>query len=867
MHPFTKWMQKRGRESPSSGAENTHHNGDFSTYFRNKQIKLDNQAKDSIEQHSSIFAGCVIYITGYTVPSATQLKQLVVANGGQICAMLGGKTYATHIVATSLTARKREQYANYTVVTPQWVVDCARSQKRLDWTNYSLFNNIHDRVEVSVEPDEEVEQHGGHQHYGQQHDRQQHDGQQHGVAAPPEAQTDNNNEKDMSLRSAQIQWILDQRPRVDCTQPNFVSDYFRNSRLHFLSTFKLELRKRCRAYMEDAGLAQVSAPPGQAPLNRILMHVDFDSFFVAVALKKRPHLTDKPVCVSHGGTGSDVASCNYVARKYGVKNGMWVSGAKELCPQLICLPYDFDDYKFCSQRLYDVLLGLKPQQIVAISVDEAILDVSKNEYFEQIKLLPNETQSDATVEGLCTFVRTQIKTSAGIDASIGVGSNVLLCKLALKIAKPAGQHEIKDLSEVLDMKVNDLPGVGYQTAHKLREMECLTIGDLQKVPLITLQTELGTAMGHKLYGYALGTDTVNLEQLDVPLQSVGLDIGWGVRVINKTEQDIFVLNCVSELYDRIEQADLKNTKNAGSGQYTVKIHKRSPEAHFITTKYMGHGHCEVTSRGQVIPLKLTLEQLQQATREMVREIVELARCEPLEFRGLGLHLKVKPGSTRVNNNTLHNYFSLSSAAGTYDPATAVKPPGLSPSTIQSPLQSPKTSPKKQMYAVPPRKRSKRHTLTQMVLPSDHFPPNEDIDMDVLAELPEHIQQEVLREVHRSGGSAKRKQLESTPRYQPKVEPPIYSSPSFLGLSGAELRQVLRDWVSSTESPSLEDIQQFYTYACDAVRRSRWCDTLDLIDWLRFCCCGRGQWLSEDWRIFYETLDARIQQLAVVGVKQ
>ena len=156
-------MQKRGRDSSSSGAENTHHNGDFSTYFRNKQIKLDNQAKDSIEQQSSIFAGCVIYITGYTVPSSTQLKQLVVANGGQICAMLGGKTYATHIVATSLTARKREQYANYTVVTPQWVVDCVRSQKRLDWTNYSLFNSITDRVEVSVEQDEETEVANGQQ--------------------------------------------------------------------------------------------------------------------------------------------------------------------------------------------------------------------------------------------------------------------------------------------------------------------------------------------------------------------------------------------------------------------------------------------------------------------------------------------------------------------------------------------------------------------------------------------------------------------------------------------------------------------------------------------------------------------------------
>src|SRR5690242_21881913 len=38
---------------------------------------------------------------------------------------------------------------------------------------------------------------------------------------------------------------------------------------------------------------------------------------------------------------SEIASCNYPARKYGVKNGMWMKRALELCPDLKILPYDF----------------------------------------------------------------------------------------------------------------------------------------------------------------------------------------------------------------------------------------------------------------------------------------------------------------------------------------------------------------------------------------------------------------------------------------------------------------------------------------------------------------------------------------------
>lgn len=52
---------------------------------------------------------------------------------------------------------------------------------------------------------------------------------------------------------------------------------------------------------------------------------------------------------------SEVASCNYEARKAGVRNGMYLGPALKLCPNLKTIPYDFEGYKEVSYKLYDIV--------------------------------------------------------------------------------------------------------------------------------------------------------------------------------------------------------------------------------------------------------------------------------------------------------------------------------------------------------------------------------------------------------------------------------------------------------------------------------------------------------------------------------
>ena len=160
--------------------------------------------------------------------------------------------------------------------------------------------------------------------------------------------------------------------------PGFIAGYYANSRLHHLSMWKAELRslvveaqdraekgdiQTASRTSEEAGAGGVSmrgaALVMKNPLkgkekvgikaDRVIMHVDFDAFFVSAGLVSRPHLHGKPVVVCHsqhaqGGASStsEIASASYEARNFGVKNGMSLQQARKLCPDLVTIPYEFE---------------------------------------------------------------------------------------------------------------------------------------------------------------------------------------------------------------------------------------------------------------------------------------------------------------------------------------------------------------------------------------------------------------------------------------------------------------------------------------------------------------------------------------------
>jgi len=130
------------------------------------------------------------------------------------------------------------------------------------------------------------------------------------------------------------------------SHPNFLPSYFAKSRLHHLSTWKSSLLlTNTQKYT-----------PAQDPLKTIIMHIDLDGFFVNASLLSKPiEWKKQPCAVAHSaGSTSELASANYPARKYGIKNGMGYKQAIELCPTLKILPYDFALYEKLSNTFYQV---------------------------------------------------------------------------------------------------------------------------------------------------------------------------------------------------------------------------------------------------------------------------------------------------------------------------------------------------------------------------------------------------------------------------------------------------------------------------------------------------------------------------------
>jgi DNA repair protein REV1 len=81
-----------------------------------------------------------------------------------------------------------------------------------------------------------------------------------------------------------------------------------------------------------------------------------DAFFCSVYLRDHPELRDQPVVVTHASGSSaqsgEISTCNYKAREFGVRSGMWMRRAKELCPNLVTVPYMFEQYTEVSTQLY-----------------------------------------------------------------------------------------------------------------------------------------------------------------------------------------------------------------------------------------------------------------------------------------------------------------------------------------------------------------------------------------------------------------------------------------------------------------------------------------------------------------------------------
>jgi DNA polymerase-4 len=217
-----------------------------------------------------------------------------------------------------------------------------------------------------------------------------------------------------------------------------------------------------------------------------------DCFYAAVEMREHPELAGQPIAVGGGSRRGVVTTCNYEARKFGVRSAMPGFQAREKCPNLVFLPVRFDLYRAASARIRQILLSYTPL-VEPLSLDEAYLDV---------------TGLDRYAWDIAKEIRKRILEETKLTSSAGIASNKMLAKIASDWRKPNGQFAITpDQVEtfVRDLPVRKIWGVGPKSAEKFEQQGIRTCGDLQKIELPELVRRHGK-WGHELYQLCRGLD-------------------------------------------------------------------------------------------------------------------------------------------------------------------------------------------------------------------------------------------------------------------------------------------------------------------------------------------------------------------------
>jgi DNA polymerase IV (DinB-like DNA polymerase) len=221
---------------------------------------------------------------------------------------------------------------------------------------------------------------------------------------------------------------------------------------------------------------------------KIIFHIDFDYFYAQCEEIRKPELRNIPsvVCVYSGREEDSgvVSTCNYEARKYGVKAAMPIRLAKSKLKDIeaIFLPTDMPYYHDISRNAMRIIENYG-ELFEQVSVDECYVDFTKitNSDFDDAKIFANSLQKN-------------IKDQINLTCSIGVGPNKLISKIASGVKKPNGitvvsRDDAKNF--ISNCKIEDIPGVGPKTAKKLESLGIDSISDISNKSIFELRDALG----------------------------------------------------------------------------------------------------------------------------------------------------------------------------------------------------------------------------------------------------------------------------------------------------------------------------------------------------------------------------------------
>lgn len=215
-------------------------------------------------------------------------------------------------------------------------------------------------------------------------------------------------------------------------------------------------------------------------MERQIVHIDLDTFFVSVERLANPELVGRPVMVGGAGDRGVVAACSYEARAYGVHSAMPMRMARQLCPDAIIVRGDHARYSEYSNVVTEIIHENVPVYEKS-SIDEFYIDLTgMDKFFGTYKL--------------ATELRQKIIKETNLPISFALSANKTVSKVGTGEAKPNGYKQIEIGFEkpfLAPLSIKKIPMVGDKTYQILRGMGVAKIHTLQEMPRELLQQVLG----------------------------------------------------------------------------------------------------------------------------------------------------------------------------------------------------------------------------------------------------------------------------------------------------------------------------------------------------------------------------------------
>lgn len=233
-------------------------------------------------------------------------------------------------------------------------------------------------------------------------------------------------------------------------------------------------------------------------MNRAIVHMDLDTFFVSCVKLKNPQLEGMPLIVGGGDRGV-VASCSYEARYFGVRSAMPIKMALQLCPQAKVIKGDMELFSNLSNTVTEIIEEKAPI-VEKASIDEFYLDITGMDKFYGCYKWTNELSQKITKE-------------TGLPISFALSVNKTVSKIATGEGKPRGNLEIvqNNVKSFLNpLSIRKIPGIGDQNFKSLSQLGIRNIENLSGMPQVYMQSLFGK-IGLELWKKANGIDNTPVQ--------------------------------------------------------------------------------------------------------------------------------------------------------------------------------------------------------------------------------------------------------------------------------------------------------------------------------------------------------------------